>query len=176
MIHLCAEIYLYITISLSMDHWKVLGMDTDTPYNLLFLICLLEARGLRQCWDAHSFQEELSSQHGKPWEVKPATVLKTTPWYFLLQTDLGSCSVSITYYLEALSVPRHFEWQSLLSWTHIPELSQKMSWENNVTVMVRSMKRFFKVKPRVPADIQKLLSTGSSSTELKSFQYNSDRF
>lgn len=159
-----------------MCHCKVLGMDMDTQYNLIFSICLLEARGLMSRQDAHSFQAELSRKHEKPWEVKPATVLKTTTWHFLLQKDLGNCSVSITYYLQALSVPRRLERQPLLSWTHVPELSEQMSWENNLSLMVRSVKRFFKVKPRVPANILKFPGTGSSSTELKSFKQDLSRF
>lgn len=146
-IHHCAQIYLHISISISIYHCKVLGVGTDTQYNLIFSICLLEARGLMSRQDAHSFQAELSRKPEKPREVKPATVLKKTTWYFLLQKGLGSCSISITYYSQALSVPRHFEWQPLLSWTHIPELSQQMSWENSLSITVRSVKRFFKVKP-----------------------------
>lgn len=144
MINLCAQIYLHTSISISIYHCKVLGMDMDTLYNLTFSICLLEARGLMSCQDAHSFQAEMSRKHEKPWEVKPATVLKATPWHFLLHKDLGSCGVSVTYYLQALPVPRHFEWQPLLSWTHIPELSQQMSQENNLSIIVRSVKRPFK--------------------------------
>lgn len=149
MIHLCAQIHLDISISISLYHCKVCSMAVDTQCNPIFSVCLLEARGLMSCQGAHSFQAELSRKHEKPWEVKPATVLKKTTWHLLLQKDLGSCSISISYYLQALSVPGHFKWQPLLSWTHIPELSQQMSWENNLSVMVRSVKRFFMVKLRV---------------------------
>jgi len=53
-------------------------MDVDTQYNLIFSICLLEARGLMSCQDAHYFQTELSRKHEKCWEIRLATVLKTT--------------------------------------------------------------------------------------------------
>lgn len=92
----------------------------NTQYNLIFSIWLLEARGLMLCQDTHSFQVELSRKPEQLREVKPARFLKISTWHFLVQKDLGSCSVPITYYLQALSVPRHVEWQPLLPWTHIP--------------------------------------------------------
>lgn len=146
----------------------MLGMYMDTKYNLIFSIWLLEARELISCQDAHSLQVELSRKHEKSWEIKPAAVLKTITWHFLLQKDLGSCSVFIAYYLQALSVPRHFEWQALLAWTYIPESSQQMSQEN-LSILVKSVKRFFKVKPRVPLHILKFSDTGCPSTKLNSF-------
>lgn len=146
----------------------MLGMYMDIKYNLIFSIWLLKARELMSCQDVHSLQVEPSRKHEKPWEIKQAAVLNTITWYFLLQKDLGSCSVFIAYYLQALSVPRHFEWQPLLAWTYIPESSQQMSQEN-LSILVRSVKKFFKVKPRVPLNILRFSDKGSSSTKLKSF-------
>lgn len=145
-------------------------MDVDTQDNLIFSICLLEARGLASRLDTHSFWAELSRKHEEPWEVRPATILRTTTWHRPLQKDLGSWGILITYYLQALPVPRHFECQRLLSSAHIPEVSQQMPQENNLSVAVRSVKRFFKVKSRIPANTFKFSGTGSSLTELKIFK------
>lgn len=72
------------------------------------------------CQDTHSFQVDPSKKPEQLQEVKPARFLKISTWRFLVKKDLGSCSVPITYYLQALSVPKHVEWQPLLPRAHIP--------------------------------------------------------